>query len=199
MRQPDGAGDSQLILHPLDQPCQHHGGGAAMQFLCSRQVHKGLVQRQGFHFGGELIHHRTHRAADFDIGRHARFDHHRIRAELQRLKHRHGGAHAANTRHIAGGRDNAAFAATNDYGLAGELWIVALFDAGVKGVAIHMGNRQREQFTVLLDARAAAFRATSRWGNLAEAITAKGLHGAVGSISLCRAMQQFTAAASTCL
>ena len=69
-----------------------------------------------------------------------------MRAQGQRLEHRHGGAHAVEARHIAAGGDHAALAAADDHRQVGEPGIVALLDAGIEGVAVDMGDRQRIQF-----------------------------------------------------
>jgi len=52
---------------------------------------------------------------------------------------------------------------------------------------------------MLGDARAAAGRAATRWGNLAKAITAKGLHGGVGAISVSEAVLHFIVSSGICL
>jgi hypothetical protein len=50
---------------------------------------------------------------------HVRFDHHRIRAGIERLEHRHRRAHAMNPGDVAAGGDHAAFAAADDHRLVG--------------------------------------------------------------------------------
>ena len=66
----------------------------------------------------------------------------RVRAEPQRLEHRHGGSDAEGAREIAGGGDHAAVAAADDHRLVGERRVVALLDRGIERVAIDMGDRK---------------------------------------------------------
>ena len=67
----------------------------------------------------------------------------RLRAELQRPRHRHRRAHAEGAGDVAAGRDDAAPpAAADDQRLVGSSGRVALLDRGVEGVAIDMGDRQ---------------------------------------------------------
>ena len=56
--------------------------------------------------------------------------------------------HAVGARDVAGGGDHAAAAAADDHRLGGERRIVALFDRGVEGVAIDVGDGERAEFVV---------------------------------------------------
>ena len=102
------------------------------------QVQKRLIQTKGFDRGGQILHHRADLARHIDIGLHTGFDDNRIRAKFQGLKHRHGRAHAPDARDIATRRYDATLAATDDHRLVGKAGIIALFNAGVKSIAIHM-------------------------------------------------------------
>jgi len=79
-----------------------------------------------------------------------------LRAEFERLEHRHGAVHAVEAGDVAGGADDAALAAADDDGLVGEFGAVALFDTGVEGIAIQVGDGQGVQLGMAHDAAAAA-------------------------------------------
>ena len=57
---------------------------------------------------------------------------------------------------VAGGRDDAARAAADDHRLVGQFRPVALFDRGIEGIAVDVGDRQLMKFRVAEQARAAA-------------------------------------------
>ena len=183
--QADRPGQPQFIAHPFDQMGQHIGGRVAMQFFGACEVKKGLIQRQWLDRRGQVIHHRADGTAGFDVGGHAGFDDHRVRAEFQRLKHRHGGFDAPDPRDITGGRDHAAPSAADDHGFGRQIRIVALFDRGIEGVTIHMGDGQAAEFGMGNNAGRPAFRtAQDRPARRAigggvkhvQAFTAKGVH-----------------------
>lgn len=69
-----------------------------------------------------------------------------VRAGFQRLEHRHGGLHAKGSRDIAASRDDSALSAAHDDGLVGEGGVVPLFDGGVEGVAVDVGDREAFRF-----------------------------------------------------
>jgi hypothetical protein len=96
-----------------------------------------------------------------------------LRAELQRLEHGHGAAHAGHAGDVAGGGDNAAVAAADDDGVVGELRPVAFFDAGVEGVAVDMGDGEGEELGVAQGAGAAARGANGAGRGGVEAIPAE--------------------------
>ena len=127
-----------------------------MQPLGAGEVEERLVDRQRLDQRRQRQHPLAHRAADLDIFRHVRLDDGGVRAELQRLEHRHRRADAVGARDVAAGRDHAALAAADDQRLVGESWVVALLDRGVEGVAVDMGDRQRRR--VRRGARGAASR-----------------------------------------
>ena len=138
------------------------------------EIEKRLVDRQRLDQRRQRLHGVAHLAADADIFRHVGPDHGGVRAERQRLEHRHRRAHAIGARDVAGRRHHAALAAADDDGLVGELGIVALFDGGVERVAVDMGQRQRGQGVVADQARRAAGAAAPGLDvEIAEAIPAK--------------------------
>ena len=49
---------------------------------------------------------------------------------------------------VAAGGNDAAFAAAYYDGFVADIGVVAFFDAGVEGIAIHVGGGQFEQFGV---------------------------------------------------
>ena len=113
---------------------------------------------------------------DLGIDLHARLHDHRVGAELQRLEHRHGRAHAADARDVAGGRDHAAPPAADDDRLALELGIVALLDGGIEGIAIHVRDGQRPELLVGDHTRRAACGAARTGIEGRQAVAAKGRH-----------------------
>ena len=178
--QPDGAGQPQFGFHPPHQPRQHHRRGLAVQPRGAGHVEKGFVQRQRLDGRGHLFHHGADRTGGFDIDLHPRLDDHRFGAELERLKHRHGRAHAANARDIASGRHDPAPSPADDDGFAREFGIVAFFDRSIEGVAIHMGDGEVKEFRVGQHARAAAARTAPRRRDFRQTIATEGSHGYTG-------------------
>ena len=81
-----------------------------------------------------------------------------------------------NARDVAGRGDHAAPPAADDQRFRGQLGIVALFDAGIEGITVHMGDRQVKEFGMRRDPRAAAGRAARTGVKLCQAIAAKGGH-----------------------
>src|SRR5262249_54657765 len=72
-----------------------------------------------------------------------------LRAALQRLEHRHRRANAEAAGDVAGRHNHAASTGVpDDQRLAGELRAVALFDRGVEGVAVDVGNAEPFEFGV---------------------------------------------------
>ena len=106
---------------------------------------------------------RAHVAADFAVFRDVRFDDHGLRAAALGLEHRHRRADAVGARHVAAGRDHAAFAAADDHRLVDQRRIVALFDGGVEGVAIDMRDGQALELGMAREPWRAAGR-TARCG-----------------------------------
>ncbi len=100
------------------------GGGEARQRDCRNgavdglgagEIEERLVDRDRLHERRQIEHHRPHGAADGGIFAHVGPHDRRVRAKLQRLEHRHGGAHAVDARVIAGGQNHAALAAADDH------------------------------------------------------------------------------------
>ena len=113
------------------------------------------VERIPAHQGTDL-------AADPFVFFHVRRNHHRVRASLQRLEHRHGGMNAVNASDIAGRGDDAAPPAADDDWAIGEGGIVALLDRGVEGVAVEMGDGEAIEFGMGDEPGAAAMRTARR-------------------------------------
>ena len=113
---------------------------------------------------------------DLGVDGHSWFDDHGFGAEFGGLEHGHGGADAFYAGDIAGGGDDAATAAADDDGLVFKLWIVAFFDGGVEGIAVHVGDGKGHEFGVKQDARGGAIGATGPRDRRGQAVTAKGAH-----------------------
>jgi hypothetical protein len=154
--EPDRDGDADLALDAAGQLHHRMRRRAAVQQLGAGQVEKGLVDREWLNQRRRLAHERPHRAADGAILRHVGADDDGIRTGLERLEHRHRGAHAVEPRDVAAGEDDAALATADDYRLVGERRVVAFLDAGVKGVAIEMRDRERIELGVAEQASRAA-------------------------------------------
>ena len=117
-----------------------------MQALGAGKVEKGLVDRERFDQRRQFLHQLADLAADLGVFGHVGRQDDRFGTGGQRLEHRHGRADAANAGDIAAGRDDAALAAADDQRLVAQGGIVALFDGGIEGIAIEMGDRERVQF-----------------------------------------------------
>ena len=173
----DRAGHAQLVLHPLHEPRQHHRRWRTVQALGSGQVEKRLVERQRLDRRGQLFHEAADLFRRLGIERHARLQHHRVGAEVERLEHRHGRPHAADAGHVAGGRHDAAPATADDHRLVGELGVFAFLDAGIEGVAIHVGDREAAQLVMAHDPWPPAGGAAGAALEFGETVTTKRRHG----------------------
>ena len=172
--QADRDGDADVALDVAGKARQHLCRDHAVHALGAGEIEERLVDRQRLDQRRQRLHGVAHLAADADIFRHVGRDHGGVRAERQRLEHRHRRAHAIGARDVAGGRHHAALAAADDHGLVGELGIVALLDGGVERVAVDMRERQRGQRVVADEARGAACAAPPGLDiEVAEAIPAE--------------------------
>jgi len=133
-----------------------------VQALGAGQIEECLVDRQRLDQRGQRQHPRSDLAADGAVFFHVGWDHHGFRAQFERLEHRHRRAHALDAGDVAGGGDDAAPAATDDQRPVAQGRVVALFDRGVEGVAIDMGDVQPVEFWMGEETRAAAGRAPCR-------------------------------------
>jgi hypothetical protein len=122
-----------------------------MQRLRAGKVQHRLVDRQRLDHGRETLHQRAYLPRGSDVFAEIGTDHHGVRARFQRLEHRHGGAHAGQPRDVAGGANHAAGAAADDHRFRCQFRPVALFDAGVKCIAIDMRDGKAKQFRVADD------------------------------------------------
>jgi hypothetical protein len=86
-----------------------------------------------------------------------------------------GAAHAIQPRDVAGGGDDAAYPAADDDRPGGKFGPVTLLDAGVEGVAVDVGDGQREQLGMADDAGAVAGGAASGFGH-GQTVAAEGGH-----------------------
>ena len=97
---------------------------------------------------------RHHLLRDLVVALEARRDADRVRAEPQRPRHRHRGAHTELPRFVRGRRDDAAALrrATHHDGLAPQLRVVQLFDRGVERIEVGVDDRaaHRKHDTELL-------------------------------------------------
>src|SRR6185437_2705009 len=109
-----------------------------------------------------------------DIFRHVGADHGCLRAQCERLEHRHRRAHAIGAGDVAGRGYHAALAAADDDGLVGDVRVVALLDGGVERVAVDMRERARGERAMPHQPRRAAMAAAARLEvETAEAVPAK--------------------------
>ena len=93
---------------------QHLGRAHAVQALGAGKIQERLVDRQRLDQRRQRLHGMAHLAADPDIFLHVGPDDDGVRAQRQRLEHRHRRAHAEGARDVAGGGDHAALAAADD-------------------------------------------------------------------------------------
>ena len=113
-----------------------------MQGLGPGKVKERLVNADRLHQRCQILYHRADLMADALVLFHVRADDHGLGTTLERLEHGHGRAHAGDSRDVTTGRNDAAPAAADDHRPPGDGRIVALFHAGVKGIAIDMGQGQ---------------------------------------------------------
>ena len=181
------AGQAQLGFHVADQAGQHDGGGGAVEAGGAGQVEEGFVEGEGFDGGGEGLHQGADGAACFDVGGEVGFHDDGLGAELQGLEHRHRGADAVDSGEVAAGRDDAPGAAADDDGLIPQGGVIPLFNAGIKGVAVHVGDGEGFELGVGKQTGAAAGGAARAGLELGQAIAAEGGHdgGSIGGFGGC--------------
>ena len=143
---------------------------------------KASSRTEGFDGGGEGLHQGADGAGGFGVGGEAGFDDDGLGAEFQGLEHRHGGADAVDSGEVAAGRDDAPGTPSDDDGLVAEGGVVALFDAGIKGVAVHVGDGEGFQLGVVQDTGRPAGRAPGAARKEMEAVAAEGGHD--GQVSM---------------
>jgi len=185
--QTDGGGNADFGLDAADQAGKLGGGGLAVEPLGASEIEKGFVEAERFDDRGEALHQRFDLAGDVHIGAHPGGDDDGVGAQLEGLKHRHGGTHALNAGNVAAGGDDPALAAADDDGVIGEGGIVAFLDAGIEGIAIDMGDGEGVEFGVMEEARGAAEVAAAgpeRGPGQAVATEGLGLHlGSIAGVS----------------
>lgn len=145
-----------------------------MQSRCAGKIQEGLIDGERLDKGCELEHEFAHLFAHGGIFPDIRFNDDGLRAKCQGFKHRHGGFHAFDARHIAGSGNNPAGAAADNYGPVLDIRIVALFDRRIEGIAINMGNGKLMHFRMPFEPRPPAIPAARvMGGNCRQAVTAK--------------------------
>ena len=111
-----------------------------MEFFGAFEIDESLVQTERFDGGGEGVHEFADIAGNGGVDIHAAAHDHCFGAEFHGLEHGHGGADAVDAGDVATGGHDAAFAAAYYYWLVADIGVVAFFDAGVEGIAIHVGS-----------------------------------------------------------
>ena len=142
--------------HPAASLPQARHGGALLRAIAGR----GFGMESPVRVFADTLNVAIDLAPDADVLRHVRPDHGGMRAQRQRLEHRHRRAHAVSPRDVAGGRHYAALAAANDHRLVGQIRIVALLDGGVERVAVDVGDGELRQLAVADEAGGATGPAT---------------------------------------
>ena len=133
------------------------GRGAAVQPAGAGEVEKCLVDLDRLDQGRQLVHQGPDRFRRGGIFGHVGRHHDGLRAGAAGLEHGHGRMNAGCAGDIAGGGNDAArSAAADNHRLVAQLRAIALFDAGVEGVAIDMGDGKKLQLVMGDEARAGA-------------------------------------------
>ena len=114
--QADRAGQAKLSFHIAGQAGQKCCRGLAVQAGSAGEVKECLIEGQRFNRGCQRLHHRPDGAGGFGIGGETGLHDHGVGAQLQRLKHRHGGPHARDAGDVAAGGNDPPCAAANDQG-----------------------------------------------------------------------------------
>ena len=158
--EPDRDGDADLALDRPRQPRQQQRRRPVVKSVFRREIEIGLVQRHRLHERRRLQEQRANGAARRLVFRHVGRDHHRMRAQLQRLPHRHRRTRPKFPRDIARRHHHPAPAGmADDHRLIQKRGIVALFHRGIERVAIDMRDVERRQFRMRHHPRRAATRA----------------------------------------
>ena len=187
-RQADRDRHAHLFFHLQRQARQARRRRQAVQTLGAGQVQIGLVDRHRLHQRRQRVHPRTDGPARLVILGKVRGHDHRVRAEFQRLEHRHGGAHAVKPRLVTAGRHNAPGAAAHDQGLVAQLRIVPFLDCRIKRVAIDMRDGENRQRRMTHDPQVEADRAPVKIFSLySEAVAAKANHRVICTPRPCAA------------
>ncbi len=176
-READADGDADLAFDLEREAGQGDGGRGVVEGFGAGEIEIRFVDGERHQLGREAQHEGADLAGGFAVFGEIGFDDGGVGAELQRLEHGHGAAHAADAGDVAGGGDDAAGAAADDDGGVGEIRAVALFDAGEEGVAVDMGDVELEELRVAQDARAAAGGAGEARHRGVAAVSAEGGFG----------------------
>ena len=154
----DGYGDLQFIFHLANQFRETFCRALAMQGRGAGEVQVGLIDRQRLHQGREREHHGAKLLTDLPVAFHVRAHHDGVRAGLQGLEHGHGRVHAVGAGQVAAGRHHAAVGTADDQRLVAPLRVVTLFDRGIEGIAVEVGDGQFMQLRMAYQAHRPACR-----------------------------------------
>ena len=97
----------EFVFHSARQLRERPGRTGTVQGLGTREVHERFVDGERLHQGREPQHHRPHLVAHRRVLLHVGPDDGSLGAGLERLEHRHGGAHAVGAGDVAAGGDHA--------------------------------------------------------------------------------------------
>jgi hypothetical protein len=103
--------------------------------------------------GVELAHQRAHLATNVCVLIHPRRNYRGVRTEPPRLEHGHGGFDPECPGHIAGGEHHTAGASAHNNRFVLQRRIVALFNAGIKSIAVDVSDCQGLKLRVAQQAR----------------------------------------------
>jgi hypothetical protein len=139
LRPRDADGDRQpdLSADVSPQPLRDLGGTAG-EASHSAHVEERLVDREPFDERGRVLEDLVDGLARLGVGRHARPDDDRIRAESKGSPDPHRRVHAPRLRLVARGQDDPA---ADEHGPAAKLRVVALFDRREERVEVGVEDR----------------------------------------------------------
>ena len=147
-READGHGDADLALHAGGDQRQCFGGRRRLGAVVVGEVEIGFVERDRLDDGGGRSEDGADVGADALVLGHVRGDDGGVRAQLERLEHRHGGATAEFPRDVAGGGDHAAApGVADDQRLLCQLRPIALLDRGVERIAVDVRDAKSSSST----------------------------------------------------
>ena len=167
--------DANLDLDAPGEAGQRFRRPRSIGSLAAAEIKKSLVDRQRLDQRRELHHPRSNFAPDAGIFGHVGWEHDRVRAKRPGPRHRHRRAHPERPGDVAASRNDAARPRpADDQGLVIEARVVALFDRGVEGVAVDMGDVQPAGGLEADRSRRAAMQAAVRIiGTLSQTVAAE--------------------------
>ena len=168
-RNPDRDRQADLLEHLAPQP---HGdlGRGARDSLHSAYVEEGFVDRQSFDQRRGVFEDAEHRFARLGVGRHARRDDDRVRAQAARLPAAHRGADAVGLGLVARREHHAS---ADDHGPTAEARLVSLLDRRIERVQVGVQDRRLAHANICSHELTRAARpASARGARLPAAATA---------------------------